>query len=195
MNAENVSVIDGDPFAGVKKPRFAALVRLVRALGFGQSDTPRRPVLRHPLERLIFHNFAIYEVYRGQPGRLYMSLSNVEIVRKLSLREFDTGQCEYRFELSAPADPIWTFYFRRLAPDLAVRFENKSMVLVCFPPDLESSYSQIKDGFAFANHWHADEREALLKKITAQDEAQQAMREMEENRKRGLQKQFDYLEL
>ena len=70
VNAETISAIAaGDTFAGTRKPRFAGLRRLARALGFGPPETPQRPALRHPLDRLVFHNFAIYELYRGQPGR------------------------------------------------------------------------------------------------------------------------------
>jgi hypothetical protein len=172
-----------------------AFSRLARALGFGPPESPKRPEVRHPFGRLVFHNFAIYELYRGQPGRQYMALTNVEVVNKLSLREFETGQCEYRFELSTAVDAIWLGFFKRLLPDTNVRVENKTMVIVCFPSDLELAYEQTKDAVFGANIWHMEEREALLMKITAHNEAQQAMREMEENRKQGLQRQFDGLDL
>src|SRR5262245_29057319 len=73
------------------------LRKLARALGFTSSKGPKRPRIAHPVESLIFHNFAIYEIYRGQPGRQYMSLNDVEVLRKLSFRELGGGQCEYRF--------------------------------------------------------------------------------------------------
>lgn len=124
-----------------------------------------------------------------------MSLADAQIVKKMSLREFETGHCEYRFEMNGPVDAVWLGFFKRIMPDFPVRFENRTMTFACFPQDLESTYDQIRDAVAAANVWHAEEREALLLRITAHDESQQATREMEENRKQGLLRQFDGLEL
>jgi hypothetical protein len=119
----------------------------------------------------------------------------VEVVKKLWFRELDDRQCEYRFELNAAPDSIWLCFFRRLFSDLSVRIENKTLVVVCFPADLEPTYEQIKDAMAWANLWHAEERDALIEKVQAQQEAEQATRELEENRKHSLKRQFDELQI
>jgi hypothetical protein len=195
VNAEiTAEGLIGAPFAA-RKWRSARFTKLARLLGLGPPEPPARPPIRHPLDRLVFHNFAIYELYRGSPGRKYMALSNVEVTRKLSFRELASGECEYRFEVNAAPDPVWDCYVKKLLPDAGVRFENRVLVLVCFSADLETRFEQTRRALAWANFWHTEEREALLARISARDEAEDNAREMEENRRLGLKRQFDNLEI
>jgi hypothetical protein len=196
VNAERTTAwTPGELSLGTRTLRLLQLDRLARLFGFGPPEVPRRPEIRHPLERLVFHNFTIYELHRGHPGRQYLSLPDVEVVRKLGWRELGNGQCEYRFELNAAPDSIWHCFYKCLLSDSVARFENKTMVLVCFPADLESAYEQIKEAMAGANVWHADERDELIEQVQALHETELAAREREEARKLGLCQQFDELQL
>src|SRR6476661_2154774 len=102
----NARTIDADPLAGnpvaaalrARRSWYWSLRRLGRALGIQPTEEPQRPRIPHPVDQLIFHNFTICELHRGQPGREYMSLNDVEIVRRNSFRELNGGLCDYRFE-------------------------------------------------------------------------------------------------
>ena len=185
----------GNPFIGTRNPRLRWLGQLARRLRFGPPRPPRRPAIRHSLDRLTLHEGAICEIHRGQPGRLYLVFSDVEVVRKLSFHELNHGQCEYRFELNGPPDLVWRCYFRSLLPGFPARIDARVLTLLCSPAELESSYEQVKEAIAWANAWHAEEWEELIEIVTARDEELRAAREMEENRRTGLQRQFDYLPL
>jgi hypothetical protein len=196
LNAEPALTMDPLTVSpGVRRSAILFFRKMVRGLGLSSHKEPQRPKIPHPVENLIFHNFAIYEIYRGQPGRQYISMADVEVLRKLSFRELETGSCEYRFELKAAPDPIWQFFFKRLSREVAVRFENRTMVLCCLPSQLETNYERLRDAIVMANAWHREEREELLVKINVQIEALQAAQEAEENRRFGLQRQFDGLDI
>ena len=180
--------------SGATKSLFRQLGRLTQAL-FKASKPSVKPTVVHPLERLTFYNGTIYEIYQGQIGREYMALSGVEVARKLSLKELEDDRCEYRFELNLPTDAIWRRYFKNRLPGCPVQFEGKTMILTCLPKDLEAHYQRIKTAFAEANYWYAEEREQLIPTVTDKDEERRAAQEMEENRKLGLRRQFDCLDL
>ncbi len=196
VSAERITVAaDRSLFDGAGRLRFPRFEKLARMLGFGSPRPPHRPAIRHALERLTLHNGAICEIHRGQPGRPYLFPGGVEVVRKLSFRELNHRQCEYRFELNGPTDLVWRCFIRTLLPGFPVRIDGKVMALLCSPAELESSYEQVKEAMAWANAWHAEEWEELIAKVSARDEELRAAREMEENRRTGLQRQFDYLPL
>jgi hypothetical protein len=195
VNAEPAAAIDSLAVSQGTRRWFRFLRKLVGALGLDSSKGPRRPLIAHPIERLIFHNFAIYEIYRGQPGWQYMSLTDVEVIRKLSFSELDDGQFKCRFELKTAPDLIWQYFFKRLLTQMTVRFENRTMVLCCFPAELKANYEQIRNAIALANAWHVEDREELLAKINAQIEELQAAQETGEKRQFELQQQFDGLDI
>jgi hypothetical protein len=69
------------------------------------------------------------------------------------------------------------------------------MLLICRPADLEPSYQRSKGAIAQANQWYAEERERLISIVIAKDEERRAAEELEQNRRLGLRRQFDYLPL
>jgi len=183
------------PSEGQRRHHPFSFTRLSRLLGFSAPRTPRRPLLNHPIDELTVFNGVLCRVHPDQISTEYMDLPEIEVVRKVSLRELEDGRCEYRFELNSATDGFWRFYYKRLVPDVAVQFEGPGLVMVCFPAELEASYQKVRDGIAWANGWYGEELGRLVPLVMARDEERQAAREMEMNRKIGLRRQFDYLEL
>ena len=197
MQAELLNLtVAGYPFPGTKKSRPSQGGILGWLLGLDrQTRSPERPAVRHALERLTFSNGTIYET-NGEPlSREYLALSPVGIVSKLSLRELDVEGCEYRFELNTATDPVWRWFLQKLLPGLQVQFESKVMALTCLPADLEGNYQRIKRSMAQANLWYAEEREQLIPFVIARDVERQTAKEMEQNRRWGIRKQFDCLQI
>jgi len=196
MNAESTVVLGTGPECSDAGTSLSLhLRRLTRALKFSLVRTPARPAVAHPLESLTFSNGTIYQLQGEQLAGEYMGLSGIDIVRKLSFRELDEERCEYRFELNSPTDPVWRFYLKKLLPNVTVHFESKVLVLTCRPADLEWSYQRAKTAIAQASHWYGEERERLISRVIAKDEDRRAARELERNRKMGLRRQFEYLQL
>jgi hypothetical protein len=195
VNAQLTTVpeIDERQFSDTKRLLLLPMRRLKRALGLRPVPPPELPDLPHPLESLTFCNGTVCQMHGTQLGGEYMALSGIEVVRKHSFSELDDERCEYRFELNLATDSIWRWMFQQPAPRLPVRFEGRVMVLTCLPADLEGSYRRIKQAIARANVWYARERERLIPQVIAQDEERQAARELEQNRRVGLQRQFECL--
>jgi hypothetical protein len=168
---------------------------MIRALRFNRPPPLQKPVISHPLDRLTCYKGTIYEMYQEHPVSEYMPFHSVEVTGKLSLKELANEQCEYRFRLNWELNPIWRSYFKALIRGLTVHFEGAVMGLICFPADLETSYQRVKQAIAQANDWYAVERAALILKVIAKDQERQAAKEMEENRRMGLHRQFGNLEL
>ncbi|MFO1475651.1 MAG: hypothetical protein U1F98_03240 [Verrucomicrobiota bacterium] len=155
-----------------------------------------RPATSHPLEDLTFVDGAIRLCRKGQAPVEYLMISGLQVLAKKSLLELQDGRCEYRFELNGITDSTWRTFFAKLLPaGLSVRFEPRILVLTCPPAELESRYNQVKSALWGANDWYAEEREDLIRKVTELDDARQAAAEMEENRKAGLRRQFECLDL
>jgi hypothetical protein len=182
-------------FSDAAKLWLQQLGKLSRALRFKPRQRITRPAIIHPFESLTFHNGTVYEMHHGQLSREYMALSGVEVVKKTSLKELDGERCEYRFELNMPTDLIWRCYFQRHLPAFPVQFEGRTMTLTCRPANLESNYERARAAIVEANLWYAEEREQLIPRVIAKDEERQALREMEENRRLGLRRQFECLEI
>jgi hypothetical protein len=153
------------------------------------------PALRHPLEDLTFCNGTICRIRADQLGGEYMGLSGIELVRKVSLQELDDERCEYRFEFNVPPDTLWRWLFQRVTPGLPVRFEGRLLILTCLPSNLDATYRSVKQAIQRTNVWYARERERLIPRVIAQDEAREVARELEKNRRLGLQRQFESLPL
>jgi hypothetical protein len=197
MNAENAMVLaDGRQFTDAGRQLRGQVRKLRRALGLVSAPrAPARPQVLHPIESLTFHNGAICHLSNDQVAGEYMGLSGIEVIRKLSLKELADERCEYRFELTVPTDPIWRFYVKKLLPDVCLQFESRTLVLTCPPANLEWSYLRTKEAIEQANLWYAEERECLISVVMGRDEERRTAREMEENRKFGLRRQFEHLEL
>jgi hypothetical protein len=184
------------PVVEAIEPRKVSFRMLSRLRALKSSRAPARPALQHPLQDLTFFDGAIYHLRQGQPGAEYLSLSGVEVIAKISLKELGGNRCEYRFELNLAIDAVWRAFFAHQLPgDRSVRLEGRTLVLSCQPSDLEETYQRVKRAMEGANQWYAEEREALISRVIASDEEREAAREMEENRKTGLRRQFEFLEL
>jgi hypothetical protein len=190
-----VPEVEACQFSDTRRLLPSPLRNLCRALGLIPVRPAARPDLPHPLENLTFCNGTIYQMHGGQLGGEYMPLSGIEVVKKISFEERDDEQCEYRFELNMATDSIWRWMFQKPAPRLPVRFEGRVMVLTCLPTNLDGTYQRVKEALARANLWYAQEREQLIPRVIAQEEEQEAARELKQNRKLGLQRQFDGLQL
>jgi hypothetical protein len=196
MNSETAIVpADGRQSSDAGELLLLQARKIGRALGFNSAKPAARPPIQHPLENLTFCNGTIHQLHHGQLAGEYMALSGIEVVRKLSLKELDGERCEYRFELNMAPDVIWGLYGKSLLPDISMQFEGQVMVLTCLPACLEWSYQRAKDAIARANLWYAEEREQLISRVLARDEDRQAAKELERNRKLGLRRQFECLQL
>jgi len=120
-----------------------------------------------PLERLTIKDGKIYELYNGKLSNPFMGVSQLQVAKKLAVKERDQHQCEFGFELSSPADAVWIQMFMEDVGKIAVEFQGDRMLLTCLPADLEQNYSQIKDSMAKTNMRHAKERQELVAKIIA----------------------------
>jgi hypothetical protein len=182
-------------FPDVKAFLSTQLGKIRQAFRFHAPKLPQKPAVRHPLESLTFYNGTICHVCHERPAGEYLPLSGIEIIGKLSWKELDDERCEYRLVMNLATDLVWRCFFKWVQPELPVSFEGKGLVLTCLPSDLELSYQGIKNAIAQANLWYAEEREQLILRVIARDEAREAAREMEENRQTGLRRQFECLDL
>jgi hypothetical protein len=69
------------------------------------------------------------------------------------------------------------------------------MLLTCLPADLEQSYSKIKSSMTKTNVRYAKERQELVAKIVAKDDALNSARKRQEDRSAAVKSQFDSLKL
>jgi hypothetical protein len=76
-----------------------------------------------PLERLTIKDGKIYELYNGKLSNPFMGVSQLQVAKKLAVKERDQRQCEFGFELSSPADPVWIEMFME---DLGGNFRRVS---------------------------------------------------------------------
>ena len=148
-----------------------------------------------PLERLTIKDGKIYELYNGKLSNPFMGVSELHVSKKLAVKERDQHQCEFGFELSSPADPVWIEMFMENLGKISVAFQGDRMLLTCLPSDLEQTYLQIKDSMAKTNAQYAKERQELVAKIIAKDEALNSARKRQEDRTTALKDQFDRLKL
>jgi hypothetical protein len=151
-----------------------------------------------PLERLTIKDGKIYELYNGKLSNPFMGISELNVTKKLAIKERDQNQCEFGFELSAPADPVWIEMFTEemgTGTASAVAFQGDRMLLTCLPANLEPIYLQVKDSIAKTNARYATERQALVAKILAKDEALNSARKRQEDRASALREQFERLNL
>ena len=148
-----------------------------------------------PLERLTIKDGKIYELYNGKLSNPFMSISQLQVAKKLAVKERDQHQCEFGFELSSPADPVWIQMFMEGVGKISVEFQGDRMLLTCLPGDLEHSYLQIKDSMSKTNVRYAKERQDLVAKIAAKDEALDSARKQQEGRSAAVKSQFDNLKL
>ena len=148
-----------------------------------------------PLERLTIKDGKIYELYNGKLSNPFMGVSELHVSKKLAVKERDQHQCEFGFELSSPADPVWIEMFMENLGKISVAFQGDRMLLTCLPSDLEQTYLQIKDSMAKTNAQYAKERQELVAKIVAKDEALNSARKRQEDRTTALKDQFDRLKL
>jgi len=148
-----------------------------------------------PLERLTFKDGKIYELYNGKLSNPFMGFSELQVTKKLAVKERDQSQCEFGFELSSPADPVWVTMFKEDLGQAAIEFQGDRMLLTCLPANLEQTYLQIKESMVKTNARYAKERQELIAKIVAKDEAITAIRKKQEDRAAALKDQFDRLQL
>jgi hypothetical protein len=149
-----------------------------------------------PLERLTIKDGKIYELYNGKLSNPFMGISELNVTKKLAIKERDPTNCEFGFELSSPADPVWVEMFTEtLGTVIAVAFQGDRMLLTCPPANLERIYLQIKDAIAKTNVRYAAEREQLMARIAAKDEALNLARKRKEDRTAALMDQFERLKL
>src|SRR6058998_793166 len=147
-----------------------------------------------PLERLTFKDGKIYELYNGKLSNPFMGFSELQVTKKLAVKERHQSQCEFGFELSSAADPVWVAMFKEDLGKAPVEFQGDRMLLTCLPPNLEQTYLQIKDSMAKTNARYATERQELIGKIVAKDEALNTFRKKQEDRAAAVKDQFDRLQ-
>jgi hypothetical protein len=148
-----------------------------------------------PLERLALKDGRIFELYNGKLSNPFMGFSELHVTKKLAAKERGQGECEFSFELSCPADPIWVAMFKEDLGKTPIEFQGDRMLLTCLPANLEQTYLQIKDSMTKTNARYAIERKELIAKIVAKDEALNMVRKKQEDRAAAVQQQFDKLQL
>jgi hypothetical protein len=148
-----------------------------------------------PIERLTFKDGKIYELYNGKLSNPFMSFSELQVTKKLFVKERDQTSCEFGFELNSPADPVWISMFKEHAGELAVEFQGDRMLLTCVSAHLQDCYSRVKDSMAHTNSRYGKEREELIAKVVAKDEALKVLRQKQEDRAAALKDQFDRLQI
>ena len=148
-----------------------------------------------PIERLTFKDGKIYELYNGKLSNPFMNFSELQVTKKLSVKERDQNLCEFGFELNSPADPVWVLMFKEHLGDVPVEFQGDRMLLTCLPNRLQECYVLVKDSMAKTNSRYTKERQDLIAKVVAKDEALKVARQKQENRTAALKDQFDKLEL
>ena len=151
--------------------------------------------MEHPIDKLTFQDDKLFEIYNGKLSKPFMGPSQVQVTKKLSVKEHDHQQCEFSFELSAPADPIWVSFFREQLSEFRVEFQSERMLLLCLPGDLEGRYAKIKEVMAKTNVRYEKERQELTAKVVAKDGALKAAQQKREERTAALNSQFNKLEI
>jgi hypothetical protein len=149
-----------------------------------------------PLERLTIKDGKIYELYNGKLSNPFMGISQLQVAKKLAVKEREQNQCEFGFELSASADPVWIQMFtEEMGANVSVAFQGDRMLLTCVPANLAESYAAVKNSMAKTNARYAKERQELVAKIVAKDEVLNSARKRQEDRTSALREQFERLEL
>jgi len=148
-----------------------------------------------PIERLTFKDGRIFELYNGKLSNPFMGFSELQITKKLAVKERSGAECEFSFELSSAADPVWVAMFKEDQGKTLLEFQGDRMLLICLPADLEETYLQIKASLTKTNARYATERKELIAKIVAKDEALNMIRKKQEDRAAALKDQFDKLQL
>src|SRR6185436_13491715 len=148
-----------------------------------------------PIERLALKDGRIFELYNGKLSNPFMGFSELHVTKKLAVKERGGSECEFSFELSSAADPIWVAMFREDIGKAPIEFQGDRMLLTCLPANLEQTYLQIKDSMTKTNARYAAERKDLVAKIVAKDEALNIARKRQEDRAAAVQSQFDRLQL
>src|SRR6266436_769544 len=151
--------------------------------------------MTQPIERLTFKEGRLFEIYNGKSSKPFMEESRVQVTKKLSVKEHENQQCEFCFELAMTADPAWVSIFREHLSDFPVEFQNGRMALVCLPANLEERYAKTKEAIAKTNARYEMERQELIAKVVAKDQALKAAQQKREERTAALNSQFDKLEL
>ena len=151
--------------------------------------------MEHPIEKLTFKEGKIYELYNGKLSNPFMGLCEVQVTKKLSVKERDHHQCEFAFELSCAADPVWVSFFKQDSSEASVEFQGTRMLLTCLPSNLEERYAKIKDSMARTNVRYEKERLELIKKIVIKDEAVKTAQQKRDDRTAALNSQFDKLQI
>lgn len=168
----------------------ARLARRRQVFGHSKIQT-----MDYPIEKLTFKEGKIYELYNGKLSNPFMGLCPMQVTKKLSVKERDHHQCEFGFELSCAADPVWVSFFKQDSSDPAVEFQGTRMLLTCLPANLEERYGKIKEAMAKTNVRYEEERQALIGKIVTKDEALKAAQQKREDRTAALNSQFDKLQI
>jgi hypothetical protein len=148
-----------------------------------------------PLERLTFKDGRIFELYNGKLSNPFMGFSELQITKKLAVKERSGAECEFSFELSSAADPVWIAMFKEEQGKTFIEFQGDRMLLTCVPAELEETYLQVKTSMTRTNVRYATERKELIGKIVAKDEALNMLRKKQEDRAAALKDQFDRLQL
>ena len=151
--------------------------------------------MKHPIEKLTFKDGKIYELYNGKLSNPFMGPSQVQVTKKLSVKEKDSQQSEFSFELGTAADPVWVGFFREQLSEFPVEFQGGRMLLVCLAGNLEDRYAKIKDAMARTNARYEKERQELIEKIVVKDQALNAAQHKRDERTAALNAQFDRLEI
>jgi hypothetical protein len=150
---------------------------------------------QQPIERLTFKDGKIYELYNGKLSNPFMNYSQLQVTKKLSVKERDQTHCEFGFELNSPADPVWIAMFKEHLGEMPIEFQGDRMLLTCRPDALQDAYLKVKDSMAATNVRYAKERHELVAKIVAKDEALTAIRQKQEDRAAAVRDQFDRLQI
>ena len=151
--------------------------------------------MEHPIEKLTFKDGRVYEIYNGKLSNPFMDLSQVQVTKKLSMREREAHQCEFGFELSMAADPAWVALFKEQLSEFPVEFQGARMLLTCLPANLEERYAKVKTEIAKTNLRYETARQELIAKIVVKDQALKIAQQKREERTAALNSQFDKLEI
>src|SRR5438876_8375006 len=150
--------------------------------------------MEHPIEKLTLKDGRIYELYNGKLSNPFMSLSQVQVTKKLSVREREAHHCEFGFELSTAADPVWVSFFKEQLSEFPVEFQGARMLLTCPPANLEERYARVKTELGQTNIRYEKARQDLIARIMIKDEALKVAEEKREERTAALNSQFDQLQ-
>jgi len=85
--------------------------------------------------------------------------------------------------------------FREHLAEFPVEFQSGRMALLCLPANLEERYARTKEAIAKTNARYERERQELVAKVVAKDQALKAAQQKREERTAALNSQFDKLEI